>query len=147
MAENYTEILLNWNKEENVGDVKVTRTEEVELSGKTNTHEQSSVFSSTSMDDLVAGLENLQANKERLTEKLDKANEESLKVRKDIVAIGGVATLNDELRELQTKIENISMIKELDKLKGQTKEMKDNVADLDIKIVARNVLLNNIREQ
>lgn len=147
MAEDYTEILLNWDKDANVGDIKVSRIEEVSIAeGKLNTHEQSSIFPQTTYDELVAGLEGLQRNKATLNEKLGTADEKSTKIRKDIVAIDGVSNLTEELIELQRKIENIGMIKELDKIKAQTAELKDNITDLDKKILARNALLNNIRE-
>lgn len=147
MAEQYNEELVNWDKDTQTGDVKVTKLETVDFQGRQNVHSQESLFERTNIDELQVGLEGLQSNKETVDKKLKEFESKITKIKEDIKSIDGKLTLTEELLKLQRDIKNIGMIQEIEKIQSQITEAKDNITDVDAKILARIRLLNTIKEQ
>ena len=145
MAEKYTEELLSWDAEAQSGNVKVIRTEQIEISGRHNTHSQESMFEGATLAELEDGLAGLVKNKEQIDGKLQEAQGKVNTIKSQIEAMSGALTLTEELLELERKVQNIGMLREIEKLKTQVDDHKTAITELDEKVLARSALLNQIR--
>jgi predicted RNase H-like nuclease (RuvC/YqgF family) len=147
MTEKYTEQLLSWDTETQTGDVKVTRTETVDINGRQNTHSNESMFTGTTLLELEEGLKGLGQNKETIDKKLQETQNKITQIKTQIAAAKGSIVFTEELLDLERKVHNIGMLREIEKLKVQSQDHKTAVKELDEKILARGALLNQIRGQ